>query len=200
MASNSHSDSWPKGVAALLLLRLVMWEVTVERAKRSGTMLLFSGALLFRVVLGSGIGIFVWTMFRDWNHEEPWILAAGALIVLLIAVAWPSTIFLSDAGVGRSRWWSRQILIPWSEVTAIQANKGGDRTVFGVSGKSITLTRYHADPITFEYEVRRRAKLKETLAASAPLSLGLQAYPRIPVGIAGRHKMTRQERKRQREK
>jgi hypothetical protein len=129
---------------------------------------------MLRLVLGSGIGIFVWKVFTDWQHEETWVLMGGALIVLLIAVAWPSTISLSDAGVERWRWWSRKILIPWNEVTAIEANKSGDRMVFGASGKRITVTGYHADSVGFEFEVRRRAHLKETLDASAPLTLGLQ--------------------------
>jgi len=198
MVFESHSDYWSKGPIVLVLLRLVMWEATIERAKRRGKTLVFSGSLMLRLVLGAGIGIFVWTMFRDRNREETWVLAMGAVIVILTALSWPSTISLSDAGAERWRWWSRKILIPWNEVTGIQKNKAGDRTIFGVSGKSITLTRYHADPVTFEYEVRRRAQLKETLDAGAPLTLGLEEYPPIPVGLHGRRKMTRQERKRER--
>jgi hypothetical protein len=199
MPVESHSDYWSKGPIVLLLLRLVMWEATIERVKRRGTTLVFRGSLMLRSVLGSGIGIFAWAMFADWKHEDTWVLTAGAFFIFLTAVGWPSTITVSDIGVEQGRWWRPKTLIPWKEVTAIEANKGGDRTVFGISGKNITLTRYHADPIAFEYEVKRRAQLKETLDASAPLTLGLREYPRIPVGLHGQHKMTRRERQRERE-
>jgi hypothetical protein len=122
------------------------------------------------------------------------VIGAG-LIISVGALAWPSTLWLTDTGIEQRRWWRPKVVIPWNEVTAIQANKGGDRAVFGISGNHITLTRYHADPIGFEFEVRRRANLKETLDASAPITLGLQEYPRIPIVLYGHHKKTRRERK-----
>lgn len=195
MLIDAHSDYWPKGAIVLLVIRLVAWEATTERAKRRGEVLVFRGALAHRAVLGIGSSIAAWSMVSGWQNEEPWVLAILGVFAALGAFAWPSTVSLSSAGVEQWRWWTSKTLIPWSEVTSIQSNRSGDCRVCGSSGKWIALSRYHVDRVLFEGEVRHRAHLEKTLDASAPLTLGLHSYPPIPVGLQGRHKSTRRERK-----
>ncbi len=179
-----HADYWPKGAIILLILRLVLVEASTERAKRRGTSTVFRGSPhRAEYAIRRARRFFAWTMLTDWKGENFWVLAGGCLFVCLFLVAWPSTISLSDAGVKKSWWWGRRIVIPWEEVTAIERSAGGDLAVFGASGRRVTLSRYHAAPAVFEFEVKRRAHLKETMDASAPLTLGLQDYPRERAGI-----------------
>ncbi len=145
--------------------------------------------------MGCSIALLSWYAVKDSATTEVWVRVLLCLFAFGTAAVWPSVIVLSDAGVEERRWWRPRKLIPWAEVTAVQANRSGDRAVFGRDGQCICLDRYHVDHIGFEFEVRRRAGLKETLHAEAPLSLGLKEYPPIPVGLHGRHKMARRERK-----
>lgn len=195
MPIESHSDYWSKGPVVLLVLRLLLWEASAERARRRGTATVFPGSLGGRVMVAFLVIGLAWLILKRWDQEEGWILALAGGIQLFAALAWPSTIWLSDTGIEERRWWRPRKWIPWNEVTAIQANAAGDKAVFGRSGQYICLDRFHVDPVGFEYEVRRRANLRETLDASAPITLGLQDYPHIPVGLRGRHKKTRRERK-----
>jgi hypothetical protein len=157
----------------LTLLRLLYVEAKLTRAGVKGNRLIFRAGIGLRLLFGIGIIGFTVLTLSSIGHEEVWLLAMGAALVVVGCFAWPATFMIGDHGVQRTLWWRRPLMIPWNEVTGIERNAGGDTEVFGKSGQSITFTRFHADPARFVEEVRRRAKLDEVINAAAPPSLRL---------------------------
>jgi hypothetical protein len=96
-----------------------------------------------------------------------------AMIVVAACFAWPTTIAVGEAGVQRHVWWRPTLTIPWNEVSGIEKTAGNDIHVFGDHGQCVNFTRFHVDPVGFQSEVLRRAKLKRVIDASAPPSLRL---------------------------
>jgi len=80
-----HADYWPKGAVVLLLLRLILWNASAERAKRQGTATIFRGSLATRGVLGAGAAIFAWTMLTDWKGDDFWATRGRMPLRLLIS-------------------------------------------------------------------------------------------------------------------
>src|SRR5258708_2285044 len=115
MPVEPHSEYWSKGPIVLLLMRLLLWEAGAERAKRQGTTMVFTSALGLRIVFAFGVSIFAWTMLKEWSREESWVLITGGLTIFAFALAWPSTLWLTDTGIEQRRWWRPKVVIPWNE-------------------------------------------------------------------------------------
>lgn len=168
---NSTSNIWWIGPLVLTLLRLLYMEARLTHSSAKGNLLIFRAGIGIRVLFGIGIIGFSTLTLSSIGHEEVWLLAIGAALVICGCFAWPATVMISEQGVQRSLWWRGALTIPWNDISGIERNAGGDTQVFGKSGQSITFTRFHVDPARFVEEVKRRAKLNHVIDASAPPSL-----------------------------
>ena len=124
-----------------------------------------------RVVFGIGIFGFSAGILASIGKEESWILGGSAVLVIAGCLAWPATIALDSKGITWTMWWRRARHVRWSEVVGIEKNRGGEIRVFDNQGQCILFTRFHIDPMRFEHEVKRRARLKGVIDASAPPTL-----------------------------
>ena len=165
------TNIWWIGPFVLVLLRVLYAEAKYSRAQRVEGTLVFQAARGVRMLLTIGIVGFAGGIIASVKREEPWILIAASALVVFFCANWPSTITIGPDGIRRQLWWRATLIIPWSEVSAIEKRKGGDFQVFGKGGDSIVFSRYHVDPNLFEAEVVRRSNLKGTTDASAPPSL-----------------------------
>jgi hypothetical protein len=168
---SSDSNAWWIGPLVLTLLRLLYAEARLTHAAAKDGALVFRAGMGMRVLLGVGILGFSVGTLASIGHEETWLLVASTGIVIALCVAWPATVVIAEDGVRRHVWWRRTAALPWKEVSGIERNAGGDIQVFGKSGQCITFTRFHIDPLRFQEEVKRRARLQNVIDASAPPSL-----------------------------
>lgn len=168
---DSTSNIWWIGPLVLTLLRLLYTEARLTYASAKGDRLIFRAGIGLRLLFGVGIIGFSALTLSSIGHEEVWLLTMGAAFVIAGCFSWPATIMICEHGVQRRLWWRGSLTIPWSEVSGIEKNAGGDIQVFARSGQSITFSRFHIDPTRFLEEVKRRAKLNTVINAAAPPSL-----------------------------
>lgn len=163
---NSESNIWWIGPLVLTLMRLLYVEARLSHASNEGKMLLFRGSIGWRCLLLVGVLGFSFLTIRSIGHEETWLLVAGAASAIAGCFGWPATIIVDDRCVSSRVWWKPNVSIPWNEVSGIERNAGGDIQVFGSHGQSINFTRYHIDPLRFQDEAKKRARLASVIKAS----------------------------------
>ena len=168
---DSNSNIWWLGPLGLTVLRLLFVEARLTHVRAKGNLLVFSTGLGIRLLFGAGIIGFSALTVSNVGREETWLLAAMAMIVVAVCFAWPTTITVGEAGIQRHVWWRPMLTIPWDQVSGIEKTRGDDIHVFGDHGQCINFTRFHVDPVGFQDEVLRRAKLKGVSNASDPPSL-----------------------------
>ena|SRR5690349_13901720 len=168
---DSNSNIWWLGPLGLTVLRLLYVEARLTHVRTKDNLLVFSAGLGIRLLLGAGIIGFSALTVSSIGREETWLLVTMAIIIVAVCFAWPATITIGEASIQRHVWWRPTLAIPWNEVSGIEKNAGDDIQVFGDHGQCITFTRFHVDPVGFQDEVMRRAKLKTVIDASAPPSL-----------------------------
>jgi len=168
---NSTSNIWWIGPLVLVLLRLLYIEARLTRVALKANMLVFRAGIGLRLLFGIGIFGFSLGVVINIGHEDVWLLAGGAGLVIAACFAWPVTIIINDREVRRTVWWRKSVAIPWDEVTAVEKSHGGELQVFGKMGQCITFTRFHVDPSRFRDEVRRRGNVQAFIDTSAPPTL-----------------------------
>jgi hypothetical protein len=151
----------------LTLLRVLQSEARSTHARTKGMVIIFQVALAGRLLIGMGIVGFSVLILMSIGHEETWLLALGAGLVVSACFAWPATLIIVEDGITRRLWWRPTLAFPWKEVSGIEKNQGGDLEVFGKGGQTITFTRFHVAPFRFQEEVIRRAKLSGVIDSSA---------------------------------
>jgi hypothetical protein len=167
---NTSSTIWWIGPIVVTVLRMLSVEARLAHAEVKKSLLVFRGGLAMRILLAAeviGFSIFIATGF----YSDQSALAILAGFVVLSCFAWPATITLSDVGIEKRHWWRRAIRIPWSDVCGIERNSIGELGVYSRNGDGIDFGRYQVDPLRFEQEVMKRAKLAKVIDASAPPNL-----------------------------
>lgn len=152
-------------------MRLLYVEARLTHVRAKGSVLVFRAGLGIRLLFGAGIIGFSALTIGSVGREETWLLVMMAIIVVATCFAYPTTITIGEIGIQRHVWWRSTQTIPWNQVTGIEKNAGDDIQVFGDHGQCITFTRFHIDPVGFQDEVMRRAKLKAVIDASDAPSL-----------------------------
>jgi hypothetical protein len=165
------SNVWWIGPVVLVLLRVLYAEARSSHAGITGDALVFRPALGVRLLLGIAILGFFLGIILSIGREETWILVGSAMLVVLMCFAWPSTITVGKDGIRLRSWWRPSTRIPWTTVTGIEKRTGGEIYVYGSEGDSVTFSRYHVDPRSFEREVVARAHLQGSIDASRPPTL-----------------------------
>lgn len=162
---------WWIGPVVVVLLRVLYAEARTSRASGKNGDLIFRAAPGVLILFTFGIAVLTFLLVRSLGKEETWIIVSGAVLTILLCLAWPSTIVTNTTGIARYLWWKPTINIPWDAVVELERSAGGDWTVCGKDDKTIVFSRYHADPSRFEAEVLKRAKLSCSKDRSSPTTL-----------------------------
>jgi hypothetical protein len=164
---------WWKGPLIAATLSFFYGQAKISRASRSGSALLFRVSLLLQIFFGVGISTLVIVFVVDKEPRELWLNALGMAIILAMCLGWPSTITVDQSGVTSKVWWRRKAKISWDTIVDLEKNVAGDMKIYGSDGTIIGFSRYHVDPDRFEAEILRRAKLRRSTRADAPVSIKL---------------------------
>ena len=159
------------GPTVIVLLRLLYAEAFSTKVSDLRSVLVFRFPIVARLLTGFGITALFVLLVRSIGHEELWVSASGAGLLILLCLGWPSTITIDSTGVTRHLWWKPKRYIPWDAVVDLEKNSAGDFWVYGSNGECIAYSRYHADPGRFKEEVLRRAKLRTVTDLSSPTTL-----------------------------
>lgn len=163
--------SW-LGPLILIVGRLLYVEAQNTRASVKGDTLVFRASWGVLTSFVAGIGIFSVLSITRLGKEETWLIVSGIVVVILFALGWPSTIMIDSGSIVARVWWRRAARIPWSEVVDLQRGAGGDYTVYGREGTTITFSRFHVDPKRFESEVLKRSGLSRVSGLDFEMRLG----------------------------
>jgi hypothetical protein len=109
------SDMWWIGPTVIVLIRLLYAEAMSAKALVSGEVLIFRVAIAGRLLALFAITALFILLIRSIGHEELWVLAGGAGLLILLCLTWPSTITIDSFGVTRHLWWKPKRTIRWAE-------------------------------------------------------------------------------------
>jgi hypothetical protein len=162
---------WWMGPVVIFASRLLYMTARDSRASRSGSVLFFRVSLALRILFGFAISVLCYYFIKDFNHEQGWLIALAAVVIILLCLAWPGTITVDPAGVSSQVWWRGRRTMPWEAGVGLDKDAEGNMEVIRSDGRSIGFSRYHVDPGRFEAEVLRRAKLRRPSKPGVPLSI-----------------------------
>lgn len=164
---------WWIGPVVLVASRLLYGQARASRASNSGSELSFRATPAVRIILGFAISVSFVVLVKSIGHEEPWVIALGTALFVLLCLGWPSTITVDQYRLTRQIWWKRKSAIDWDSVADLERGPDGDVTVYGANGNVINFSRYHTDPDRFEAEVLRHSKLRQPSHPDSSPSINL---------------------------